>query len=201
MLVDIFHSAGASFLVVSFCGLFSNLGAQGLRSWGSHFWIIPRDRLSFQKYYLVPRALRDFDGVYLIQFFPLFPKVDFFGGSVSRDTHPNCMDSFSKATDPFAPPFFDFLLGFSSASAFAAILESCLRQVLLTRGRVPNHNMKGYYIFCIGTELCPFCLKGFFLCCLNFLRVSLPLRQSWPSNSEKERTIVLFVHDHFRRWH
>ena len=51
-LVDIFrqvpcYSAGASFLLQGFvlCSfvLPSNLGAHGLRSWGSHFWIIPRD--------------------------------------------------------------------------------------------------------------------------------------------------------------
>ena len=40
------------------------------------------------------------------------------------ETQPNCVDSFNNATDPFAPPFFDFLLGLSSAS-------TCLRKHFL----------------------------------------------------------------------
>ena len=40
--------------------------------------------------------------------FPLFRGIDFFGGSVSWDTQPNGLDSFSKATDPFPPLLFDF---------------------------------------------------------------------------------------------
>ena len=38
------YSAGASFfLVARSCGLSSNLEVHGLRSWGSNFWITPRD--------------------------------------------------------------------------------------------------------------------------------------------------------------
>ena len=42
-------------------------------------------------------------------------RIDFLG-SESWDTQPSCTDSFTIATDPFAPPFFDVLLGFPSAS-------------------------------------------------------------------------------------
>ena len=55
--------------------------------------------------------------------------------------------------------------------------------------------MTGLYIFYKGTEYCSLCLKSFPLCCLMFLRIFLPLRQSWPSNLVREQTIVLFVSD------
>ena len=61
--------AHLSWCKVSSFVLFSNQSAQGLHSWGSHIWIIPRDGpLSFPKFYLVPRALGEFDDVIWSQF-------------------------------------------------------------------------------------------------------------------------------------
>ena len=50
--------------------------------------------------------------------------------------------------------------------------------------------------FCNGTDFRSFCLKSFHLCCLVFLRMFLSLRQYWPSNLVRRKTIVLFVSDH-----
>ena len=46
-----------------------------------------------------------------------FRKIDLdFGSSMSWNTQPNCVEFFNKATDPFTPFFFDFLLGWLSTS-------------------------------------------------------------------------------------
>ena len=55
--------------------------------------------------------------------------------------------------------------------------------------------MRGFYKSWIGMELRSFYLQSFPLCCLILLRVCLPLRQSWPSNLVREKTIVLLVSD------
>ena len=131
--------------------------------------------------------------------FPSTRRIDFLGYE-SSDTQRNCVDSFNNATVPFAPPFFDNLLGFSSASTrlkkhVLPKFASCLRRVVLTHGRMPKHYMTGFYNFCDGTEFRSICLKSFHLCCLVF-EDFLPRRQSWPSNLVRERTIVFFISDH-----
>ena len=59
-------------------------------------------------------------------FDPKFPdsRRTGFLGQESWDTQPNYVDSSNKAADLFAPSFFDFLLGFSSAS-------TCLKKHVL----------------------------------------------------------------------
>ena len=49
--------------------------------------------------------------------------------------------------DPFAPPFFDFLLGFSWASTCSSIFASGLRLVVLTRGRLTKMFIDGFLQF------------------------------------------------------
>ena len=52
--------------------------------------------------------------------FPFSRRIAFFWG-LSSDTQPNWIVSFKKATDPFAPPFFDFSLSCPPASVFRNI--------------------------------------------------------------------------------
>ena len=90
-------------------------GAQGLRSWGAHFWITPRDGPFLSRIIIwcaVP--LENLTACFVLNF-PGSRRIDFLGLKF-WDTQPNCIDSFNIATDPFAPPFFDFLFGFPSAS-------------------------------------------------------------------------------------
>ena len=104
---------------VSSCDLSSNLGAQGLRSWGSHFWIISRDGpISFPNFYSLPGATWEFYGVSrwcVRSQFSNVPKNRLPRKGILRHTT-NLIFSFSKTTDPLALSFFDFLLGASSAS-------------------------------------------------------------------------------------
>ena len=94
--------------------LSSNLGVHGLRSWGSHFWMTPRDGLFLAQFFMACHVPLE---NWTVRFDPNFPfsKIDFLGWE-SWDTQPNWKDSFSKATGPFPPLFFDFLLGCPSAS-------------------------------------------------------------------------------------
>ena len=74
--------------------------------------------------------------------FPIFRRVRFLGGSVSWDTQPNCIDSFSKATDHFPPLFFDFLTGLPislsvSEKTLVAEFASRCRLVILTYRWMP----------------------------------------------------------------
>ena len=79
------------------------------------FCIIPCDGpSSFRKFFCGATCpWRNFDVVIWSQFSSR--RTDFLGWE-SWATQPNWRDSFSKGTAPFAPSFFDFLLGFSSAS-------------------------------------------------------------------------------------
>ena len=59
---------------------------------------------------------------------------------------------------------------------------------------------------CIRSQTCEIYMTGFYkywitarnfaLCCLMFLKIFLLLRQSWPSSSVQDKTIVLFASDH-----
>ena len=71
--------------------------------------------LSFPSFNLVLGALGEFERCAFDPNFPGSRGIDLLGQE-SWDTQPSCMESFTIATDPFAPPFFDFLLGFASAS-------------------------------------------------------------------------------------
>ena len=68
-------------------------------------------------------------------------------------------------------------------------MHPCLRLVILTHG-VPIVTWR-VIAFSKPTRDSSLLSEGFLLCCLNFLRVSL--RQSWPSNLVRERTIVLLL--------
>ena len=86
-----------------------------------------------------PRRIRRCNS---IPYFPLFRRIDFFSGSDSWDTQPNCSDSFCKATDSFPPLFLDFSLGCSlsvSEQTFVAEFASRIRYVVLTYGKMPKH--------------------------------------------------------------
>ena len=136
---------------------------------------------------VVPCAFGEFNGVFRFQFF-------FFHVEESRDTQPNCVDSFSGATDLFAPPFFDFLLGISSASTCRRnmFLHMCILSQtcsFYTRGCQNLHD--GY----LGISLLLSEELSSLLPCV-FLRIFLSLRQSWPSSLAREKTVVLFVSDH-----
>ena len=110
------YSAGASFLV------------QGLLMWSLlEFWRATTSLMRFTLWDYSSRKTLSSRIFIWCQvplenltacFDPNFPsslRMDLLGKE-SWDTQPNCVDSFNKATDPFAPSFFDFLLGFSSAS-------------------------------------------------------------------------------------
>ena len=53
--------------------------------------------------------------------------------------------------------------------------------------------MPGFYNFYIGMEFRSFCLKSAFFLLPDVFEDFLLLRQSWPSNLVREKTIVLFV--------
>ena len=94
------------------------------------------------------------------------------------DTQPNCVDSFSIATDPFAPPFFDFLLGFSSASTCRnRHLSPCAHRIQTcasgTREDAQIY-MTGYYNFFISTKNLTYYVRA-------FISVAFFHRQSLPS--------------------
>ena len=96
---------------VSSCVLSANLGAHGLRSRVSHFGMIPRHGPSLSRILMwcqVPL------GNWTVWFDPNilpFLRLDFLGRE-SRGTQPKCIESSNRATDLF----FDFLLGWTSAS-------------------------------------------------------------------------------------
>ena len=134
--------AHLSWCQVSSCVLSSNLGAQGLRSWSSHIWIIPRDGPFLSRILTWCHVPLENLTACFHPSFPPFLRIDFFRQE-SWDTQPNDIDSFDEATDPFAPPFFDFLLAYSSASTcrngrFIAICASWFKLVIETHGRVPK---------------------------------------------------------------
>ena len=143
----------------------------------------------------MPGALGEFGAC----FDPNFPfsRGKVFLGWDSWDTQPNCVDSFNKATDPFAPSFFDLLLGFSASP--------CLKKHVLphthptsdlwfwhTGGCSNLHD--GVSTFFVTARNCaPFVCRAFLSA---VLMIFLTLHQSWPSNLVREKTIVLFVSDH-----
>ena len=73
-----------------------------------------------------------------------------------------------------------------SEETCSSILASSLRLVVLTHGQMPTFTWPFFYNVCDGTEFRSFWLKSIPLCCLMFLRIFLPLRQSWPSNLVRE---------------
>ena len=92
----------------------SNFGAHGFRSWGSPFWITPRDpNLNF-----VPSASWEFCSVSRrrVLVCPAFHRIDFFG-SEFWDTQHRTIFSFRIETAPWVVSLVDLLLGFSSPSA------------------------------------------------------------------------------------
>ena len=182
-----------SWCKVSSCDLCSNFRAQRLRSWGSHFRITPRDgpflsRIFFWCQVPLENLTPCFDPNFLSS-----RRIDLLGQE-SWDTQPTCVDSFNKATDPLAPSFFDFLLGFSSAS-------TCLKNhflpkmlVVLTHGRMPKSTWRVFTIFVTARNFAPVVWRAFLShCSWGFFSpfVSLGLR-----NLVREKTIVLFVSDH-----
>ena len=99
----------------------------------------------------------------------------------------------SGGTDPFAPPFFDFLLGFSSASTCRKwLLSPYVHQdsdlQLLTHGKMPISTWRSFAIFVLDQNLTPF-LRAFIS--VAFFTVSLCLRICCGTT-----TIVLFVSDY-----
>ena len=77
---------------------------------------------------MVPGAFGEFDGVFWSQ--KLKVHVEHIFSDKNLETHnPIVVDSFNIATDPFAPPFFDFFVGLffclnMSEMAFVAICTS-----------------------------------------------------------------------------
>ena len=113
------YSAGASFLVQGFL-LCLPPQTQARKDYA-------REAHTFEKFLAVdpffPFFFKKFWCQVLLEIFTVwfdpsfhsFRRIDFLGWG-SWGTQFNWKDSFNKATDPFAPPSFDFLLGFSSAS-------------------------------------------------------------------------------------
>ena len=109
-------SAGASFLLPGF------LRCPILKFWGARIVFLRftllnnslRWTLSLPIFDVAPRALQEFDGV-IRSNCPTSRRIDFLGRQ-SWDIQPNCLDSFSKATDLVLQLFFDFLLGCPLAS-------------------------------------------------------------------------------------
>ena len=135
--------AHLSWCKVSSCDLSSNFGAQRLRSWGAHFWIIPCDgpflsRILF--WCQVPLAEN-----LTACFDPNIPGSQriVFLGLESWDTQPNCIDSFNVATVPLSTTFFRLLVGLSfclnmSEMTFVAMYTTFFRLVIQTHGRMPE---------------------------------------------------------------
>ena len=124
-----------SCLEVSSCVLSSNLGAQGVRSWGSHFWIIPWDGPFISRiiiwYQVHPECVtvRPAEAFNLNS--PTFRDIDFIG-SESWDTQPIWTSLyFRMANAPWVPSFFDFLPGQTFART-----ASDFRLVVKTHGRM-----------------------------------------------------------------
>ena len=112
---------------------------------------------------------------------PFFPELLFcatcpwsrteFLGYESWDTQPNSVDSFNKATNPFAPPFFDFLLDSPQPQHvwrnlfFQICIQSQTWQFWHTGGC--QNSRDGFFLkknnFCNGMEFRSFCLKSFHL--------------------------------------
>ena len=138
------------------------------------------------------------DGLFLSRFFwcqvhlenlttcfdPHFPsscRIDFLGWE-SWDTQPSCVDSFNNATDPFVPPFFDFLLGFSSVSTcLKKHGHTCIQsQTCSFEGCQILHD--GFFTNCVtARNLAPFVWRAFICVAWCFwwffsLVVSLGLR-------------------------
>ena len=108
-LVDTFrqvpcYSAGASFLVQGSekCLLLKSGSARVALVRFTLVNDASRWTLSFPNLNVVPHVV----GNLTVWFDPAFPTY-----RRSWDTQPNCEDSFSTATDPFPPLFFDFSLG------------------------------------------------------------------------------------------
>ena len=191
--------AHLSLCKVSSYDLSSNFGAQGLRSWCAHFGKIPRGG-PFLSWILIwcHVPLENLTAC----FDPNIPgsrRIDFLGQE-SWDTQPNCVDPFYKASDPFAPPLFDFLLGFSSASTcrkqhLSPCTQPFFRLVILTHGEDANNYMTDFWI---GME---------FQSCLSFFSCLLPdpcegfcsspsVRFAFERDAG-EKTIALFVSDYY----
>ena len=107
--------AHLSWCKVSSCDLSPNFGAQGPRSRGAHFWMIPHNGAFLARILIWCQVPLENLTVCFDPNFSCSRRMDFLGKE-SWDTQPSCTDSFTIATDPFAPPFFDVLLGFPSAS-------------------------------------------------------------------------------------
>ena len=123
----------------------SIFGAQGLRSWGSECRISPCDEpfisriLTWRNVPFEKCTLR-----FSPNDFGTFRKNDLdFGESRSWNTQPICFKLFNKATEPFPPDFFGFLLGRLSTSAclnthFSPNFHPDSHCVILTYGRMPT---------------------------------------------------------------
>ena len=109
-----------------------------------------------------------------------------FSDEVLETRIPNWMDSFSSSTDPFLPPFFDFLLG-GTCYHDCILFVTCNSDI---REDASNY-MTGLDSFYFGTGICAFLSKGPDLICWKVVA-----RQSLPLYHVQERTVVLFFSDY-----
>ena len=169
---------GRIFLVARFRLVFfhSNLGAHGLRSWGSHFLnhSLTMDPF-FPEFWCGATCPWRIWWCDLIQIFTL--SVEEMCSDGNLETHnPIVQTPFSKAPDPFTPLFFDFLLGCPSNLSVLGIgifrhictlIQPCNGD---TRERANNY-MTGSYTLsqrkCRHAISASLFQKDFLLCGLN----------------------------------
>ena len=131
----------SSWCMVSSCDLSPNFGAQRLRSCGSHFGTMLCDGNFLSRSFIWCHVPFENLTARLIPI--LFLHVEWTFSDKNLDAQLNFVDSFNNETDPFAPRFFDFLLGFFSASTclkkhVLPYFSSNLRLVVLALGRMPK---------------------------------------------------------------
>ena len=147
----------------------------------------------FPDFFLMSRVLGEFDDVFWCQFFIVHTEETFSNKNLET-RNPIAIDSFNIVTDPFAPPFFDFLFDFPPVSTCRTWhLSSCTHAFLQTCNSDTREDDRIHmtcFFYRIWMEFRTFSLKSFPLYWLFSLRIFVPLRQfALPSNGTQEKTI------------